>query len=778
MRYFEHCAAESDRMTIQEYGKTYQGRPLVYSVLTSPENHQNLDKIQSAHLAMMDGAASTVDNKAIVWLSYGVHGNEAGASNSAPHVLYHLLTAPEEELEDVMIIIDPSLNPDGFSRYTNWYNDHGNQAPNHSHHASEHNEPSPSGRLNHYRHDLNRDWAWLTQIESQQRIKIYTQWMPHIHVDVHEQGINNPYYFAPAAIPYHNYITEFQRDFQKTIGQANAASFDKEAWLYFTGEIFDLLYPSYGDTYPTFSGAVGMTYEQAGHGRAGLSIQMENGHNLTLTDRILHHKTTSITTVHTAVAQKNQMIKAFGEFYGTKAPGKYKSYVLVHDGSEKLDDLTNLLKQHGIKYSHAVAGSSVKGYSYKTDKSASYTANARDVIVNVDQAKAILAQVLLDPETGVEDSLTYDITAWSLPKAYGLEAFASEALISGTEMKISDVGMAPIPEDQYAYYIRWNSLRDAKVLAALQAEDIKVRVSNGAFSTDNGTFTAGTLVILKAENHHKADYASRLLSIAKEHKVKVEYSNTGLTKNGPDMGSSQMAFLKKPKVMILNGDGVYANSFGEVWHFFEQELKYPVTVTEVGDLRTHVLEHYTTIVMPEGSYRDIKEETWTRISAWVSRGGKIISLGSSHRALSKSPALSLSTETDEDSEDEEEDGSMAKYGNQERDYIPYSIPGAIFHLSLDETHPLSYGIGDNYYCLISGTTGFSKQTSAWNVSQWKDENPVFGFAGAKALKSMKGSSIHLVKNHGGGQVIYLTENPLFRSFWYTGKMLFANAVFF
>ena len=272
VRYFEHVAANSNRVTYTEYGKTNERRPLTYAVVSSPENMTNIEAIRKDNLkniGLENGSANP--EKAIVWLSYNVHGNEASSTEAAMVTLYKLITEKQSWLQNTVVIIDPCINPDGRDRYANWYNQVKSTPYNVEQSATEHDEPWPGGRPNHYLFDLNRDWAWATQIESQERLKVYNTWMPHVHVDFHEQGINEPYYFAPAAEPFHEIITPFQRDFQTEIGKNHARYFDEEGWLFFTRERFDLLYPSYGDTYPTFMGAIGMTYEQAGHGRAGFS---------------------------------------------------------------------------------------------------------------------------------------------------------------------------------------------------------------------------------------------------------------------------------------------------------------------------------------------------------------------------------------------------------------------------------------------------------------------------------------------------------------------------
>ena len=259
--YFKHISEKSEKVTLTEYGKTYEGRPLVLAVVSSEENLSNLDQIREDNLrraGMLDGTPTT--SIPIIWLSYNVHGNEASATEVSIATLYELVRSGSDKsawLDKAIVIIDPCLNPDGRDRYVNFYSQYGAQSYNPAPNAWEHNEPWPGGRPNHYLFDLNRDWAWQTQIETQARMKVYNQWLPHVHVDFHEQGINSPYYFAPAAQPYHELITSFQREFQEEIGRNNAKYFDENNWFYFTKQYFDLLYPSYGDTYPTYNGSIG-----------------------------------------------------------------------------------------------------------------------------------------------------------------------------------------------------------------------------------------------------------------------------------------------------------------------------------------------------------------------------------------------------------------------------------------------------------------------------------------------------------------------------------------
>ncbi|MEO1653326.1 MAG: M14 family zinc carboxypeptidase, partial [Bacteroidota bacterium] len=319
--YFEYVAANTPEVTLIPYGKTNEGRPLVLAVVSSAENIRNLDQIRKNNLIKIGLSNESVQGKhlPIVWLGFSIHGNEASGVNAASPTLYALLSREKPEmqqwLDETLIIIDPCINPDGYARYVNWYRQ--KRAFPFNVHADtwEHDEPWPGGRYNHYLFDLNRDWAWQSQIESQQRIKIYNQWMPHVLIDFHEMGYNSPYFFAPPAKPQHADVSSWQKEFQTIIGKNHAKHFDENKWLYYSKDVFDLLYPSYGDTWPTFNGAMGYTHEQGGGGRAGIGILMENKDTLYLKDRYLHHKTTALSSIETVFNNREKLLSEFVKYF-------------------------------------------------------------------------------------------------------------------------------------------------------------------------------------------------------------------------------------------------------------------------------------------------------------------------------------------------------------------------------------------------------------------------------------------------------------------------------
>lgn len=764
--YFEHLeAANPDRVKLFQYGETYEGRPLFIAYISAAENIDNLDAIRTAHLGSTSGESGA--DKAIVWMSYNVHGNESVSTEASMLTAHELLTTRKELLENTVVIVDPCINPDGRDRYVNWYNQYRNAPYQANPDSKEHHEPWLSGRPNHYMFDLNRDWAWLTQKESQQRIKVYNQWLPHIHVDFHEQGVNNPYYFAPAAEPLHEVITDWQKEFQNTIGKNHARYFDREGWFYFTKERFDLLYPSYGDTYPTYNGAIGMTYEQGGSGRAGLGVITAIGDTLTLQDRIAHHHTTGISTVEISSQNAGRLISEFTDFY--KANNfNYQSYILQGD-NDKIEALTSLLDAHEIQY--GFTDKSVKGYSYQEGSTLD---NATPkLVVSTDQLKGKLVKVLFEPKTKLNDSLTYDITAWSLPYAYGLKAVASKSKISGNLNSSAKNVDFEGDENTIAWITDWNSMKDARFLAHLLKQGVRVRFNEEPFSFGERTYNRGSLIITKGDNPD-VNLNGILMDAHQKFSKTIYATTTGMVANGYDFGSSSVRMIKKPRVAVYSGGSTSTLGFGEVWHFFEQQLHYPVTILDNSYFDGVDMGSYDILVLP--NMRSLENDHLEKIKAWVRDGGKLIAIGSSLGALEGDDDFSLAAIDSEEDEGGSENTPDA-YNSSSREGIKQLITGAIFKARVDVTHPLSFGYNETYYTLKLSDNAYQWLDGGNAAYLEKTAVPVAGFAGSEALKKQGGSFVFATENLGQGTVVYMADNPLFRGFWENGKLFFANALF-
>ncbi len=794
--YFEHVAANSNYVKLQQFGLTNEKRPMILAIVSTPENLARIDDIRQNNLrrsGMLEGQP-TDENIAIVWLGFSVHGNEAAGAEAAPQVLYELVdhnnAATKEWLKNTIVLMEPTINPDGNTRYTDWYRRYANVINDPYPSAYEHLEPWPGGRVNHYLFDLNRDWAWQTQVESQQRLKVYHDWMPHVAADLHEQGYNEPYYFAPAAQPFHKYITQFQRDFQVDIGKNHAKYFDDQGWLYFTKEVFDLLYPSYGDTYPTYNGAVGMTYEQGGSGRAGRGIINETGDTLTLLDRVMHHKTTALSTVEISSKNARRLVDNFNDFFAKSRNaqiGEYKTFVIKGSNvPHRLKALCNLLDKNRIQYGKAGKAGQLRGFDYQTGKETSVKVDANDLIISAYQSKSVLAQILFEPETALVDSLTYDITAWSLPYAYGLEAYASKERFDpqpGYAFE-NNANKLAISKSPYAFVARWNSLQNARFLGDLLVKGVKVRYAREAFAVEGQSYDPGTLVILEADNRKMGGYEKIVAEIAQKYQQDIQTVQTGFVTKGKDFGSDSYVFIDKPNIAVLGGDGTYSNSFGQVWYFFEQDIKYPVTIIPAENFTRMNLDDFNVIVMSEGSY-NISESFAEKLGSWVSSGGNLIAVGSAVRSLEEKKGFNLTKYTEDDAQKDAEkaeeqaelEARFDPYEGQARRYIMEDIPGAIFKLKMDKTHPLGYGLGDYYFSLKTGANSYQPLKNTWNVGTI-DKNPMYvGFVGSKALDDVKNSVVFAVQDKGRGAVTYLIDNPLYRAFWENGKFLFSNAIF-
>ncbi|MDI9356087.1 MAG: M14 family metallopeptidase [Chitinophagaceae bacterium] len=797
IEYFQHVTKNSQKILLKEYGNTYEYRPLVYAIISSEKNLSQIDLIKTDNLKRTGIITGTPTTQIpIVWLSYNVHGNESVSTEASMATLYELLKPNSEKanwLEKLVVIIDPCLNPDGRDRYVNFYNQYGNAQYNPDPQSKEHAELYPSGRANHYLFDLNRDWAWMTQIESQKRIPLYNQWMPQIHVDFHEQGVNNPYYFAPAANPHHELISPWQKDLQIILGKNHAKYFDKNGWLYFTKERFDLLYPSYGDTYPTYNGAIGMTYEQAGGGRAGLGILTDENDTLTLKARIQHHLTTGISTIEVIANNIERTLKEFQNYFSENKnnfKGQYKTFIIkAENPPAKLEKLTQWLNTLGIQHSIGTTPKLLKGYNYTTNNIETFTTTENDIIISCYQPKGILAHILFEPKTTLTDSITYDITAWATPYSQGLKAFATTEKITPTTKQYTPP-QYEIPETApYAYIATWTTFKNAQFLSYLLKNEVKVRYAETPFSLQGKTFNEGTLIITRKRNEALGEKLDQLIKKASTlFSQEIYTTTTGFVDSGSDFGSSAFRFIKTPKIAVLFGNGVSSLSFGEIWHLFEQQLQYNITTLPIENLKNIALHEYHTIILPNGSYSSIKEEEMKKIDEYISEGGKIIAIQEAIYKFLKRPSYQLKEFENENEIKEhenknkkyQEEDKKLKYKDRERNEIQNYIPGAIFKAYIDKTHPLAFGYTEIYYSLKTSEERFATlpPKNAWNVATFSTNSLTSGFAGHRIKKTIDNSLLFGVENNNKGTIIYMVDNPLFRSFWEEGKLLFANAIFF
>ena len=783
--YFTYVSTQLDNVLLEKYGETNERRPLYVSYISSKKNIENIEQIRHNNLGQTGLKPASINDIAIVWLSYNVHGNEASSTEASMQTLYELVTTKKDQLENTLVIIDPCINPDGRDRYANWYNQVKSEPYNTDQNAKEHREPWPGGRANHYLFDLNRDWAWATQIESTQRLKIYNKWMPHVHVDFHEQSMNNPYYFAPAAEPFHEIITDWQRNFQTQIGKNHARYFDKNGWLYFTKESFDLLYPSYGDTYPTYMGAIGMTYEQAGGGMGGLGVDTDHGYELTLVDRVAHHKTTGLSTVEIASKNAVTLNTEFKKFFDTES-FKYKSYVLKNENKDKTTRLLALLDKHQIDYEFTNKGL-VKGYNYLTQQESRMSVNTKDLVIHTQQPKGKMVKVLFEPNAKLSDSLTYDITAWSIPYVFGLETYAVKSDVKSSKARYFSTKNEITNQSPYAYLLPWKGIKDVRFLANLFNNDIVSRVSEEPFSIEGRKYDRGTLVITRKGNEkHGFKFDEIIKKAGRKFDRTLTPVNSGLVSRGKDFGSSSMRLVKKPKIGLVSGEGVNSSRYGEIWHFFERQIEFPVTVLR-SDYFTEIPKHnFDILILPGGIHDYLTQDVLIELRNWVRSGGKLIVMESSldkfvdqkGYGLKKFATSDEKKSLEKRNKERELSERLRSYKDRQRSEMSQNAYGSIIKVNMDKSHPLAFGYGDEYFSLKLRNSRYAYLQNGWNVGTVDDSTAIVsGFVGFKAQENFRESMVFGVEDVGRGNIIYMADNPLFRGFWYNGKLLFSNAVF-
>jgi hypothetical protein len=794
VEYFKYIADNSPLAEYYEYGTSYEGRPLEVCFISSEENLANLEEYRKNNLIKTGLLKGEFTGKQIpiIWLGFNVHGNEAVGMEAAMKTLYTLITGSyqgvSEYLKGCIIVIDPCQNPDGHDLYVNRYRNSMNYIMNPDRNSWEHNQEWPSARSNHYMFDLNRDLVWQTQTETQQRLILYNQYMPHVYADFHEMGPGSTFYFAPGADPWNVVITPWQHEFQKLMGNGNAILFNKKFRLYFTKEKFDLFYPSYGDTWPLFNGAVGFTYEQSGGGVSGLAYKMESGDTLTLKERIDGHFTASMATIKVSYENRQKLVSEFNKYFEEceKSPlFQYKS-VIIKGSNEKsnIASLLQLFDRNQIRYAYAGSiGKKFRGFDYASNKDGEVIIEKGDILISAYQPQSHLVQVLFEPDSKATDSLSYDLTAWALPYVYNLKAFAITEKISPDtgKVELKKIINESGKNDPYAYVTNYYGFDELKFIAALYKKNIKLRYSLKPFVLNGNEFNRGTIIIARGDNKQLEDDFDQIVTAsANDCQVELISTTTGLVDSGKDMGSGYSPLMKKKSVAILCGEGISSGSVGELWYFFERELNYPVTLLNTSNNDSVDLRDYDVLILSSGTYPKLKDT----IIDYVKRGGRVIAIenaisifaGEKTTSLFKAIEIRTAEQKSIEKKMKSDDTTLLKkFENERRQTLSEQSSGSIYKVALDNTHPYSFGLGKEWF-IMKRTTGYPFLTTGNNIGYILDKEPVSGFAGFKYKDKIKNTLVIGAENIGSGEVIYITDDPYFRAYWKSGRVLIGNTV--
>ena len=791
--YVRKLADVSGRITIEQYAQSHGGRPLLLLTITSDKNRQRLGEIQKSHRQLTKSGSARVDTTdlpAVINMGYGVHGDEASATNCAPLVAYYLAAAQGKEvetwLENCVILLDPSLNPDGFNRFANWVNRYRGRVPNPDAQHAEHNQMWPPGRVNYYWFDLNRDWLPLVHPESRGRMNWYHKWKPNVVLDFHEMGTNSTFFFQPGIPERTNPLTPARnQELTREFGSYHAKELDKRGSLYFTQERFDDFYMGKGSTYPDLHGSVGILFEQASS--RGFIQENQDG-LLRFHDTIANHFTTSLSSLRATSAMRKRLNDYKKGFYAQalKMADKQpvKTYVFTGENNPtRLKEFASVLKRHDID-----------SYFLKNDlEYGDETFESQNsLVVPTNQPEFRFLKSLLMRKTSFRENIFYDVSSWTLPLAYGLTQTSLKRELDIDSMKSFRINQNPlwapldVKDNHIAYLIDFHDDVGPWLLARLQSAGIKVRVATRPVTVETADgkpqeFGHGTLSVVIGTQVEKRDSIRRILNLGLRRGAIVEPVKTGLSISGPDLGSTSFPVLKKPKIAMIIGSGASAYSSGAAWHVLDTQVAMPVTMIKSTSFARADLNDYTTLILAGGR---VDSANWSAVESFANRGGTVVALGglsTSVQSMLNRNRVALSEPTLSSEKSGEETPIQKQFDTASDLRALKLISGAIFKTRVDPTHPLLYGFSDGMLPVFRNHATFLEPSTNpyCNPMIYDIESPLMaGYCSDENVEKFKDSASVVVQPSGKGRFILMADDPNFRGFWKATSRVFLNAIFF
>ena len=789
--YLKALDASSDRMTVEQYGETYEKRPLLLLTITSPENQKHIGEIKGQHRALSNPAASVgLDIETmpiVVWLGYSVHGNEASGSNAAVRVAYTLASAQGPEIEQMLartvILLDPMINPDGLGRFSQWVNTHRAENPVADPANREHAEVWPGGRSNHYWFDLNRDWLPLQHPESRARLKKYYEWLPNILNDHHEMGTNSTFFFQPGVPGRTNPNTPAMIDeLTRSIAKYHAEALDRIGSLYFSREEFDDFYIGKGSSYPDITGSLGILYEQASS--RGQVQESVNG-PLTFTASLRNHYTTSFSVLKAAQGLRKDLLSYQRTFFTSalkeseQSPIKGYVFSAASDPSRAYSFI-EILRRHQIEVYALAKQVRLADRVYEPGNA---------YLVPTNQKQFRLLTSLFEKRTTFTDSLFYDVSSWTLPLAFNLpfselKSPARDLMGARIDWPVQPKGEMVGGSNAYAYIFEWRGYFAPRALYRLLKAGIKARVATLPFesTTSEGKrkFDYGTIMIPTGIQKEKADTLQKTLDIiARDDAIRVYALSSGASSDGIDLGSPGFEPVPMPRVMLVVGTGVSSTDVGEAWHLLDYRFNMEVSLVETQALGRVDLNRYTTIAMSNGVYTSIDSAGTAAIKRWVEYGGTLITM---ERAAEWAVNNNIATARFRKLEPGRRDSTVLRrpYGEQSRYSGAMNLDGAIFEVTGDRTHPLLFGYDEDRFSVFRGNAIFMEPSrNAYATPLVYARTPLLsGYMHRDFEPLVRNSAAIIVSTLRSGRVILMTDNPNFRAFWYGTNRLFLNSIFF
>ena len=775
--YVQEVSKNSDRVKLVNRGKTYENRTSWLMIITSESNHSRLEEIRKNHLELSNSKNKNIDvtnMPIVVYQGFSVHGDEPSGTNASLPLIYHLLASNSEEtkelLNDVVILLDPSLNPDGLQRFSQWANSNKNQSLNPDNNDREYNQYWPRARTNHYWFDLNRDYLPNQLIESNFKIQTYTEWLPNIMTDHHEMGTNSSFFFQPGVPERKNpLISDLNQDLTREIATYHEEALNEIGSLYYSEESFDDFYFGKGSTYPDANGGIGILFEQ-GSSRGHIQ-ESENG-IITFPFTIKNQLATAFSTLKAAKNMRIKLLNYMKNFFDDQIDLNSKRTKNIVFGKLKDEStvyhLADILKSHKIKFNSISKDIVINGKKYLKDNS---------YIVPMNQPKRTLIEAMFYTQTKFKDSLFYDVSSWTLPLAFNInydytDGLSQSNISSLIDNEVDDLikpnGMIDNKSD-YAYIFEPHDYYTQAAIYKILDEGLRVKTATRKFSIKGKNYDYGTYMIPVQNQELSSDEIYELLSkISLDHNVDFESHSTGIT-DGIDFGSNNFAIVRQPKIGLIVGDGVRSYDAGEIWHLLDTRYDIPISKLDVGNLGYIDLDKYSHIILADYSGRRINSD---QIKEYVDNGGNLIAYRNSIRWVSDNLNEIELLSNDLVAEDVAFDERQAFYGAQQ-------TGGAIFKSRIDKSHPINYGIESNTLPLFRNSNVYmSKDKQSFNNPiLYTNDALMSGYVSEENLSLLKKSSPFKLVRRGRGKILLMTDNTNFRAFWFGTNRILLNMLF-
>ena len=820
-RYLRRLAETSPRVDVREQGTSWEGRELLLAIVTSPENHERLEEIQRTAARLADPRATSPEEAArliedqpiLLWYGGSIHGFELSGSEGLLKLLEHLTTRDDEEtmeiLQNAVLLIDPMINPDGRDAFAQENHERTGRLPNPSRDDWNNDYSSFEAlkfRTGHYYFDTNRDWFAQTQPETRARAATMQAWHPQVVVDLHEMSPDVEFFFDPPATPFGAFSPEYAREGYVDFGEAYAAAFDTAGFEYMTRERYNYLYPGYTGSYGSMQGAIGMLYEQ-GSSR-GLAITRADESVRTLEDAFEQQYTAAFTAARYAAEERERLLEAYYAAHEAAVEeGRQgtRRYVITEEGDPGLvAELVNTLLRNGIEVGRLTEAATLSGVEPLTGNAERERLfQAGSYVVEAAQPRNRLVRTLLERETSIEEAFLeearervdrgesprfYDITAWSLPLLFNVDAYAvtdsAEIPARPVTAPVRPRAMAPTGDAAYAYLIPGDQAASVAALYHLKADGYRAAVLTRPTRIGGEDYASGTVVVRVGQNDQAVHAA--VDSLASRFRLSIQPVSTGLSEEGfPALGSGDATFqVSEPRVALVAGDPVQAYSFGWAWHALDRQYEIPTTVLRAPSLGEVDLGEFTTLVLPDvydstAFKEEIGEAGMERLERWVRDGGTLVAIGGAVE-VARGPLglIDLRSWYEEEKEEAEEgDGEVEEPQR-------FEVPGALFRARLDSTRWLTSGytdedlpflvFSDRIYLAPEGPPSSRRRV----VAHVAETAPVrlAGHAWEESLERLPGAVLVYEERVGDGRVVAFAEDPNFRGYWRGADRLFLNAV--